>query len=383
MASTDAGRSGSTGRFALLDSLRGAAALAVMGIHLGYHSGAEATAWWGAFTARLNVGVTLFFVLSGFLLYRPWIRWDLGLAARPRTAAYARNRFLRIVPAYWVALSVFAAAGLVQNVWTSNWWAYYGFLQSWRHEWFWGGIGPAWSLSTEVAFYTVLPLLAWSMTRLAAGAPARRAAARQATVLVGLGLLSLGFRAWSFGGDLAEYNQTILSLFLWFAVGMLLAVAKALRERGEAPSRLEDAVVGRPGLLWAAAGGLYVAMCLSPAFPRSFAQGHTLASFLAEHVLFALVSLLLILPAVFGEDRGGFPRRLLSSATLTRIGHISYGIFLWHEPLVSALARKGATGIVAGWPLLSLTLASLPPVLVLAWLSHRLVEDPALRYRSR
>jgi len=382
VTTTDAAPAPVGRRFALFDSLRGAAALAVMGNHIGFHSGAEAYAW-GGFLAHLNVGVTLFFLLSGFLLYRPYACAVAGRAAPPAIAVYARNRALRIVPAYWVALSVCAAAGLVQGVLTREWWVYYGFAQSFRSRWIWGGIGPAWSLSTEVSFYALLPLLGALVIRIARVPSPSARVIRQVVLFAVLGLCGLVFRTYSLGTPLAEFNQTVVSLFLWFSVGMLLAVAHTSQDGHAGTSRFLRWITRHPAAPWLVAAGWYCVMSLLPAFPRSFQGSYTRLTFAAEHVLLATIALLLMLPAVFGETAGGFPRRLLASATLTWLGEISYGIFLWHEPVVIALSRHGGTGWIAGWPLLSLALASLPPVLVLAWLSHRFVEQPALRFKNR
>src|SRR5436190_12660103 len=57
------------------------------------------------------LGVILFFTLSGFLLYRPFVAATFDPAARPRLREFYRNRALRIVPAYWVILW-FVALGL-------------------------------------------------------------------------------------------------------------------------------------------------------------------------------------------------------------------------------------------------------------------------------
>ena len=53
---------------------------------------------------HLNIGVTIFFVISGFLLYRPFIASRTTGADAPRLRDYARRRVLRILPAYWLVL---------------------------------------------------------------------------------------------------------------------------------------------------------------------------------------------------------------------------------------------------------------------------------------
>ena len=95
-------------RFPLFDSLRAIAALSVIGVHGAVTAGIYNDSTLRQFVSHLDVGVQIFFVISGFLLYRPFARARLEGADRPATGPYAWRRFLRIVPAYWVALTVIA-----------------------------------------------------------------------------------------------------------------------------------------------------------------------------------------------------------------------------------------------------------------------------------
>ena len=90
-------------RFPLFDLLRGLAVLAVLVWHVFVFTGALDRRWIGdAVSTAGSMGPLLFFAISGFLLYRPWI------ASRdaPHTGRYFRRRALRILPAYWFALTV-------------------------------------------------------------------------------------------------------------------------------------------------------------------------------------------------------------------------------------------------------------------------------------
>ena len=58
---------------------------------------------------------------------------------------------------------------------------------------------------------------------------------------------------------------------------------------------------------------------------------------MGEHVLYALCCVLLLLPAIFGDARGGWPRRLLATPALAWFGLVSYGVFLYHAPLLVEL----------------------------------------------
>jgi peptidoglycan/LPS O-acetylase OafA/YrhL len=85
-----------------MNGVRAIAALTVVGFHVGFLSHASDYSPVGPWLWQLNVGVTVFFVISGFLLYRPFAAARRGAGPR-RMGDYARNRALRILPAYWVS----------------------------------------------------------------------------------------------------------------------------------------------------------------------------------------------------------------------------------------------------------------------------------------
>ena len=142
-------------RFPLVDALRAIAALAVLGAHAAFFGGAyDGHTALGPYAQRLDVGVTVFFLISGFLLYRPFLLARVDGEAAPATGAYAWRRFLRIVPAYWLALSVTVLALGTPGVFTADGLpTYYGLAQTYRTATIGGGLTQAWTLSIELAFY--------------------------------------------------------------------------------------------------------------------------------------------------------------------------------------------------------------------------------------
>ena len=142
-----------------MDSLRAIAALSVLTIHIALPSGLLNTdsrfrEYWG----RLDVGVAVFFLISGFLLYRPFVRARAHGQARPPTGAYAWRRALRIVPAYWLVLTVVALAFSLSYVFTGRGlWTYYGFAQIYENKTDIRGVSQAWTLCIEVTFYPSCP----------------------------------------------------------------------------------------------------------------------------------------------------------------------------------------------------------------------------------
>ncbi len=91
-------------RFPLIDGMRAIAVLCVVLVHTTV--GARDLPAVGPLLAHMNIGVTIFFLISGFLLYRPFIAHRGGGAAAPPVVQYAKRRFLRIYPAYWLVLTV-------------------------------------------------------------------------------------------------------------------------------------------------------------------------------------------------------------------------------------------------------------------------------------
>src|SRR5699024_6022857 len=100
------------------------------------------------YAAVFDSGVAVFFVLSGFLLWWPFVDRSLRSASPGSIRSFWWRRILRIVPAYWVALSVLAVLGVVSV--GDQPWRYYLFLQVYSKETILGGIVVAWSLCTEM-----------------------------------------------------------------------------------------------------------------------------------------------------------------------------------------------------------------------------------------
>ena len=376
-------------RFPLLDSLRAVAALAVVLTHTAFVSGAIFTSSFKGILAHLNIGVTLFFLISGFVLYRPFVAAREQGAAPPSVWRYARRRLLRIAPAYWLALTALAVFPGLYGVFSGNWWVYYGLLQP--YPIFTAGadclkvvqgcgIAQTWSLSIEVAFYAVLPLYALGAARLTARCSPRVGRRRDLALLGALGVASAVLRIWVLDEPRVTWMYgTVLGHFLWFAMGMGLAVASVAVLSRRDDVRVVGFVRDHAGVLWAAGGGGFLLLCLR-LLPES-ASPYDLTTFeqVLEHVGFGLIVLALMLPAVFGHDAAGPVRRLLGTPALRWLGEISYGIFLWHLTVMFELADHGAADWLPGNPFVSLTLVTLAVTIPLAAASYYLLERPLMR----
>ncbi len=362
--------------------MRAVAVLGVILIHVGASSGANATAWFGIATSQGKMGVRVFFLISAFLLYRPFVMAHLTESQQPGISTYAWRRMLRILPAYWVALTVLAIWPGLNGVFTQDWWIYYGVIQAFWGSTLFSGLSVAWSLTVEVSFYALLPFLALLLGSLGRNADARTRMVRQLWALAILGVASEIFRIYTFSIGQRVLNFTVVSMFLPFAIGMALAVSSAWLGTHERKWRWTRFVVDHPGAVWSAAAAVFVASCFSPFFNRGAAH-HTLVAWTFEQLAYVAISTLLLLPAVFGETSGGWPRRLLGTRALAFCGVISYGIFLWHQPLLAAMSQAGWGKWIPGSPFMALLILILPVSIAVGWASYRLVEAPAMRLRDQ
>jgi peptidoglycan/LPS O-acetylase OafA/YrhL len=214
--------------------------------------------------------------------------------------------------------------------------------------------------------------MAWSANRLGA-----RWLSFEIAVLAAIAAVSLLIQGSPPGTDLHIWLFfSPLGRGLWFAFGLLLAaVSVAIAHRDEEPAFV-DWVRHHAGVLVAAAALLYGLMVSR--FPALLAYRlENDNNYIIAYVLCGIISVLLLVPLVFGADGGGFVRRTLGHRSLVWLGLVSYGIYLWHYPVMLLLLRHGITGFV---PLAGLTFAL---TLVCAAASYYALERPMVRLGRR
>lgn len=361
-------------RFPLLDGMRAIAVLGVVLVHVAFFASAGSTPLPRVF-AHMNIGVTIFFLISGFLLYRPFIAHRAGGAAAPGNAVYLKRRALRIFPAYWAVLTVLTILPGTTGVSGGEWLGQYSLTFTLPFSGGADGCGATiecglsqtWSLVAEATFYLALPLWVLMSNRLCRGRSPREWVSIE---LVGLAVVSVLSVTAAFGvaDDERLITGTVLGFGLWFALGMGLAVVSVAL--GDRPVTF---IRDRPWAFWLAAAGIYAITCAAlPATPFLFATSDALAA----HILFALTALLLMIPAVFGDAGGGWPRAVLANPVVAWFGLVSYGIFLWHYVVTVELGSLGDG--LSFWPLLAATLAI---SIAAATASYYLLERPLLRLK--
>lgn len=361
-----------------LEGLRAAGAIAVMLTHIGFLSGATSRDVLPGLVARLDIGVAVFFVLSGFLLFRPYARTLFADAPPPSLRRYAARRVARIVPAAaavlvgtWILVP--AARSAPSSAWLANIFQ----LQAWRIEWDIPGLAQLWSLSTEVAFYALLPLIGWAFVRLGNAAPKTIP-----LLVIGLFLLPMLARIAYFEGwltDTLSWTRTLPLTLDWFAYGITLALVV------EGASRLPliHELLRRSGTAsLIVAGSVFWVLTTSVAGPYDL-SGAPAWQLWVKHLGYGIVAALVVMPSALGTTSPLRP--FLRSRVSKFLGRISYGIFLWHLPVIFWVRKMLDLPLFAGGFWLTLGVTSLV-TLVLASLSWYLLESPiinAVRRRTR
>ena len=368
-------------RFPLIDSMRGVAALSVLLLHVAAYAdklGPQSTGH--QYLQHLDVGVWIFFIVSGFVLFRPFVRAHLLGASEPRVGPYAWRRFLRIVPAFWVALAISAIWIPGMLYWRNAPYAF-GFAQIYRSGTVGTGILPAWTLCIEVAFYAFLPLYSIVVGRLARK-PGNWLRV-ELTALVLLFVTSFVWKLWAYGGEAGHHHHLIAGNFLpgrldLFSLGMGLALLQTWSEnRPIAPIALR--LIDRfPALPWVAALAAFWFVSTHAGLPQDGTYTTwSKQQILDEYYVYAVVGAGLVVPAVLGDSRRGVVRRLLSHRWVIWLGLVSYGTYLWQVTWLNQLQRwgmrPGSLTATAPWMLLGFSGA-----IALGAASYFLVERPAL-----
>lgn len=349
-----------------IDGIRGVAALSVFGFHVWLYtlpvvSASRRTSVADYALHELRLGLVLFFVLSGYLLYGPWASGGHA----PRTRTFLRARAARILPGYWLAL-----AGSVALLWglsgtpgvrlppaeSLGLFAILG--QNTTSATVMKLDPPMWTLAVEATFYLSLPALGAVAGRLRGG-----------PIVVPLALAAAGV-AWNIvmhaNGLGMTWTKTFPAMAPYFACGMLAVVAA---------HRLPAQRATRRVVVFAFAAGLV--LVIADAVGQSAQAAH--APRLIPVVVrdfpaaagFALV--LWALPAT------GALRRLLATRPFASIGTVSFGLYLWHVPVLLWLRGSSLLPLNPG----AATLVALPVSLLLGAASWRLVERPAIRLARR
>jgi peptidoglycan/LPS O-acetylase OafA/YrhL len=359
-------------RNAAVDGLRAVAALSVVGYHAWlYTTPAINTAHIHGFGSQamheLRLGLVLFFVLSGFLLYQPWVRSALSGGREPRLRAYLVRRAARILPAYYLAVlgSIALLWGLrgapgVRLPPADGLWTFAVFAQNLSDATVLKLDPPLWTLAVEVSFYLLLPVLGWLALRTRGSGRAGQLAVPLAFLLAGVAYNRAIFAP---GPSVLWPTKVLPAMAPYFAAGMLAAVLVEGRTAGRGVTRA--LLVGGALLVvgdgwWAANGATHGSHSIWLHMLRDLPAAAGFACIIA------------------GVARSLHPPWVLRTRPVAWTGRISYGVYLWHVPLLLFLRAHHALALSVPGALVIV----LPLTLAVAALSWHLVERP-LQERAR
>ena len=349
-----------------LTGVRALAAILVVATHAAYTTGKYTHGYLGLVFSRMEIGVPIFFALSGFLLFGPWVRAVTSDAPAPSVRRYVRNRVRRIMPAYVVTVLAsyliyhFRDAGpnpghswngLLRNLTLTQIYTD-AYMFSHLHQ----GLTQMWSLAVEVAFYVALPVLAYLLLVVLC-----RRRWRPGLLLAGLAGLALISPAWMVLVHSVDFLPDGARLWLpgylaWFIGGMVLTVLAAMGAR----------------CYWFIVVPLAVVCFLIASTPiagEPTTSPTGLVQAVMKTVFYAVIATLLLAPLALGDS--GWYSRALACRPMVWLGEISYEIFLVHLvvmelAMTEVLHWRVYTGNAA--VLFAVTLALTIPV---AWLLHR------------
>ncbi|SDH97892.1 Peptidoglycan/LPS O-acetylase OafA/YrhL, contains acyltransferase and SGNH-hydrolase domains [Rhodococcus triatomae] len=352
-----------------LEGMRGLAALGVLVTHVAFQTATTGPDVLGRVLGRLDLAVALFFALSGFLLWRPHAAAARGIGMPHTMLRYWLSRATRILPAYWVAVVVVlaflpAADGAGVRTWVSN----LALVQVFVPLTLTDGLTQMWSLSVEVAFYLLLPLIALSMVRLR-GVSARL----RIPVLLTASAVSL---VWAFlpvpTPEHVNHDNWLPGFVPWFAAGMLIA------ELAVVPRTWIHRLADRRGLMTVIAAVAFGLATTDLAGPPGLVQPAPW-QYAVKIVLGAVMSFALVAPLVLGRERR---YRYLVSPVGLAFGRWSYGIFIWHLAVLSIVFPTFGIPPFSGRFVFVLVTTTVLSIAV-ASISYALIEEPSRREVQR
>ena len=354
-----------------LDSLRALGVAAVVGYHLGVPQ------LRGGF-----LGVTLFFVLSGYLITRLLLR-EIETRGQLDLIGFWRRRIRRLLPAAYTVVVVCLGAtmifgpGLLTKVrgdglaalgYASNWWMIFHDVSYFESFGLPSPLAHLWTLAIEEQFY-----VAWPIVLLALLWVVRKRTAILATVGVAV-ISSAVLMAITY--DAADPNRSYMGTDTRMGellLGALLALALHLAVDGQVrpPGLVTDLLGSRrvwPALICSAGAWLLLAMSMSDTSAFAYRGGILLAAVASAGMILSLQAGPIAKVAV-----------RVDAGVVGALGRRSYSVYLWHYPVLVALSSAQDFGrFSTGRSVAVLTLT-----LVCAEISYRCIERPVRRLGFR
>ncbi len=403
----------------LLDGVRAFACLIVIWFHI-YRIPRDLHLWDPSPSAHLvlnsflyfgKYGVTLFFVLSGFLLFLPFVRALLFGNTWPSHRQFYLRRIFRIFPAYYLSLILIVLLFQRQYLQPQHWQElglFFTFLMDSSHATFKQLNAPFWTLAIEWQYYMLLPLLALGMRLIIWRV--KQNYRLLVTFACILALLAWGLFSRYVGTYLMDQHPTetflvprsMLNGILFFTygvsgkyledfgVGMLLSLCFVYAQHPSRSPTVRTALQKlSPWLLGTGLLGLLVMILWSyndrfvntwPLFNNPFLFKYY---YLVSELCFSLSFGLCTLALLFGSAQ---LKWLFEWSPLRWIGMISYSLYMWHLPLLLMCMQWGAP-LLKGWTIEQAYcvywLWVMVVVIPFCFLFFRWVEMPGMKFGER
>jgi peptidoglycan/LPS O-acetylase OafA/YrhL len=342
---------------------------------------------------RGEVGVSIFFVLSGCLLSVPFWNHFVNGGPKPKLVNYARNRIARVVPGTWLAMIVTTYVGYRVIHYPINWARFFSgmsFIYAFHYKTFFPSEfdGPLWTVGLEAFCYVVLPFILFSIFKF--GKSTRGAAIGLFLWIVFLQALQpfiishfmtgLDGKGWQYGMTggaklwMPYWNPiSFLSQFLIGSGAALLICVE--RKHHYLKSWHWDAICFVTGI------GAFILICEReiPGTPDAFTKQAYLTPFYPTLIAISLAA----------AASGGYLYKILDNRFFKHVAQISFGLYLWHWFIITmmqATITKDFTvnGVDDLYRWLGLTVLAYSLAWGVAILSWRYMEKPILNFnRSR
>ncbi|MBK8337377.1 MAG: acyltransferase [Sterolibacteriaceae bacterium] len=368
----------------VLTGIRGWAALWVLLYHAWGQSGSKPIILGSdAFGADLTpffrmggAGVTVFFVLSGFLLSLPFAAWQAGLRDKPTTGAYLMRRVARVFPAYYAQLAVLILISAIDLGWS----AVPNAGDMCRHLLMLFmppplGMEPMnlvwWTLPIEFSFYLVLPIVAvllhsdrwpWLLASVLTSMIVWRYFA--VTWLADSSIQARVYAAYQLPGSMDSFGFGMLASILHVKRKTMLVWLRR-------PACLELATL------------LGVAVLVGAIYWLHYGGKGYWSNTPIFYLWTPALSLGITAIVLAGTGGGRIASLLFANRFMVYAGLVSYSVYLWHFPILVWMKSQPFVQSVADHRLAVLLLAGMPTTLAVASISYLLVERPCLRLRLR
>ena len=378
------------------DGLRAIACLLVVWHHTTQRFNPETAASWiqniHFFGMRGEVGVSLFFVLSGCLLSLPFWNAFINSERLPSLRAYVINRAARIIPAFWVNLIFCTLVAFWVFDQSINWWRLISglfFINSYHYSSFFPAElnGPLWSIGLEVSCYLLLPIVLFSIIR-----------STKKLILAFTGLIAWilvlqllnpwiisnfmtgnDLKGWQYGLTggakqwLPYWNiDSFFSQFLCGSLAALMIVTMTSRNFKKSIAFDLSALVFTIVAIW------LVAIRLIPGTPDSFTKQPYVAP------IYAILMAAILVSASMSKQI----YKILDNKLFGLIAKLSFSIYLWHMFLIVIIERRILDnyvyyGLTDAWQWIIISSIVLLVSIAIAAVSWRFIESPVLHFARK